>query len=31
MDGSFDNVRAINPDAQSLDELAAALYQRYGV
>ena len=31
MDGSFDDVRAINPDAQSLDELAAALYQRYGV
>ncbi len=31
MDGSFDDIRAINPDAQSLDELAAALYQRYGV
>jgi len=31
MDGTFDDVRAINPDAQSLDELAAALYQRYGV
>lgn len=31
MDGSFDDVRAIDPDAQSLDELAAALYQRYGV
>lgn len=31
MDGSFDDVRAINPDAQSLDELAAGLYQRYGV
>ena len=31
MDGSFDDVRAIEPDAQSLDELAAALYQRYGV
>jgi ABC-2 type transport system ATP-binding protein len=31
MDGTFDDVRAINPDAQSLDELAAALYQRYDV
>ena len=31
MDGTFDDVRAIDPDAQSLDELAAALYQRYGV
>lgn len=31
MDGSFDDVRAIDPNAQSLDELAAALYQRYGV
>ena len=31
MDGSFDDVRAIDPDAQSLDKLAAALYQRYGV
>ena len=31
MDGSFDDVRAINPNALSLDELAAALYQRYGV
>lgn len=31
MDGSFDDIRAVNPDSQSLDELAAALYQRYGV
>ena len=31
MDGSFDDIRAVDPDAQSLDELAAALYQRYGV
>ena len=31
MDGTFDDVRAISPGAQSLDELAAALYQRYGV
>jgi len=31
MDGSFDDVRAVNPDAESLDELAAALYERYGV
>jgi ABC-2 type transport system ATP-binding protein len=31
MDGTFDDVRAINPDAESLDELAAALYQRYDV
>ena len=31
MDGSFEDVRAINPGAQSLDELAAALYQRYDV
>lgn len=31
MDGTFDDVRAIDPNAQSLDELAAALYQRYGV
>lgn len=31
MDGSFDDVRAVNPNAQSLDELAASLYQRYGV
>jgi len=31
MDGTFDDIRAINPDAQSLDELAAALYQRYDV
>ena len=31
MDGTFEDVRAIDPDAQSLDELAAALYQRYDV
>jgi ABC-2 type transport system ATP-binding protein len=31
MDGTFDDVRAIDPSAQSLDELAAALYQRYGL
>lgn len=31
MDGTFDDIRAVNPDAQSLDELAAALYQRYDV
>jgi len=31
MDGTFEDVRAINPDAKSLDELAAALYQRYDV
>lgn len=31
MDGSFDDVRAIDPDAQSLDELAAELYRRFGV
>ncbi|MBR6766407.1 MAG: ABC transporter ATP-binding protein [Clostridia bacterium] len=31
MDGTFDDVRAIDPDAQSLDELAAALYRRYGL
>jgi len=31
MDGTFDDVRAIDPDLQSLDELAAALYARYGL
>lgn len=31
LDGSFDDVRAVKEDAQSLDELAAALYERYGV
>lgn len=31
MDGTFDDVRAIDPGAESLDALAAALYQRYGV
>ena len=29
LDGSFDDVRAVNPDAHSLDELAAQLYARY--
>ena len=31
LDGSFDDVRAVNPDAHSLDELAAQLYARYGM
>ena len=31
MDGSFDDVRAVNPESHSLDELAAALYRRFGV
>lgn len=31
MDGSFEDIRAVNPESKSLDELAAALYQRYGV
>lgn len=31
MDGTFEDIRSVNPDAQSLDELAAALYQRYDV
>lgn len=31
LDGSFEDVRAVKPDAQSLDELAAALYRRYDV
>ena len=31
LDGSFDDVRRVNPDAHSLDELAASLYARYGM
>ena len=31
LDGAFDDVRRVDPGAQSLDELAAALYARYGV
>ena len=31
MNGTFVDVRAIDPDALSLDELAAALYRRYGL
>lgn len=31
LDGSFDDVRSVNPDAHSLDELAADLYARYGM
>ena len=31
LDGTFDDVRAINPNAHSLDELAADLYARYGM
>ena len=31
MDGTFNDVRAILPGASSLDELAAALYERYDV
>lgn len=31
LDGTFDDVRAVSPNAQSLDELAAALYRRYGM
>ena len=31
LDGSFEDVRAVNPNAQSLDELAADLYTRYGM
>lgn len=31
MDGTFEDVRAVDPEAQSLDELAAALYARYGL
>ena len=31
LDGSFEDVRAVNPEARSLDELAANLYARYGM
>ena len=31
LDGTFEDVRAVNPDARSLDELAAELYARYGM
>lgn len=31
LDGTFEDVRAVDPQARSLDELAAALYQRYGM
>lgn len=31
LDGTFDDVRAVNPNAQSLDDLAAELYARYRV
>ncbi|MBR3873166.1 MAG: ABC transporter ATP-binding protein [Clostridia bacterium] len=31
LDGDFGDVRRVNPDAHSLDELAAALYARYGM
>lgn len=31
MDGTFEQIRDAHPGAQSLDELVAALYQRYGV
>ena len=31
LDGNFDDVRAVNPNAHSLDELAADLYARYGM
>ncbi len=31
LDGDFDDVRAVNPNAHSLDELAADLYARYGM
>lgn len=31
MDGTFDDVRSIDPNAESLDELVATLYQRYGI
>ena len=31
LDGNFDDVRAVNPSAHSLDELAADLYARYGM
>ena len=31
LDGRFEDVRAVNPQAHSLDELAADLYARYGM
>ena len=31
LDGTFEDVRAVNPNAHSLDELAADLYARYGM
>lgn len=31
LDGSFDDVRSVNPNAHSLDELAASLYASYGM
>ena len=31
LDGTFEDVRAVNPEARSLDELAADLYARYGM
>ena len=31
LDGSFEDVRAADPEAASLDELAASLYRRYGM
>jgi len=31
LDGSFEDVRAVNPEAHSLDELAASLYASYGM
>ena len=31
LDGSFEDIRMANPEAHSLDELAAALYARYGM
>lgn len=31
LDGTFEDVRAADPSAHSLDELAAALYARYGM
>ena len=31
LDGNFEDVRAVNPNARSLDELAADLYARYGM
>lgn len=31
MDGTFDDVKAVKPDYESLDELACELYEKYGV